>query len=270
MESNWLHILGQASLVAKIVLGILCAMSLASWALMFQKCFALRRVKSKAIKGTNAFVQARTLREAVHVLGADMKSPLYAITQEGVDEFNRMKALGNSNEVIVSNVERTLKQAVAFELNRISSSIAFLATAANTAPFIGLFGTVWGIMYSFHSIGMMKSASLATVAPGISEALIATAVGLAVAIPATVGYNMFLGMITSIEVQLDSFAVAFLNRVQREITAPHAAQHATVQAPAPAYIAAPQGVVGQPAMHQTSGGESGAQSGAASQNDLGV
>ncbi len=236
MENNLLEILGQASLVAKIVLGLLCVMSLASWALMFQKCFALRRAKSKAIRGTNAFVQARTLREAVHALGADINSPLYAVTQEGVDEFNRMKALGNSNEVIVSNVDRTLKQSVAFELNRMSSSIAFLATTANTAPFIGLFGTVWGIMYSFHSIGMMKSASLATVAPGISEALIATAVGLAVAIPATVGYNMFLGMITSIEVQMDTFAVAFLNRVQREITAPYAASHAAVQAPAPAYV----------------------------------
>ncbi|MFI3272555.1 MAG: MotA/TolQ/ExbB proton channel family protein [Pseudomonadota bacterium] len=245
MESNLLHILGQASLVAKIVLGILCAMSLVSWALMFQKCFSLCRAKSKAIKGTTAFTQARNLRESVQVLGADMKSPLYTITQEGVDEFNRMKALGNSNDVIVANVERTLKQAVSFEMNRIASSTAFLATTANTAPFIGLFGTVWGIMYSFHSIGMMKSASLATVAPGISEALIATAVGLAVAIPATVGYNMFLGMITSIEVQLDSFAVAFLNRVQREITAPHMATHATVQAPAPAYTAVATTQVGQ-------------------------
>lgn len=245
MESNLLQILGQASLVAKLVLGLLCIMSLASWALMFQKCFALRRAKSKAIRGTNAFIQARTLREAVQALGSDMKSPLYAVTQEGVDEFNRMKALGNSNDVIVANVERTLKQSVAFELNRMSSSIAFLATSANTAPFIGLFGTVWGIMYSFHSIGMMKSASLATVAPGISEALIATAVGLAVAIPATVGYNMFLGMITSIEVQMDSFAVAFLNRVQREITAPYAASHAPVQAPAPAYVASPQQNVAQ-------------------------
>lgn len=247
MENDLLYILGQASLVAQIVLGLLCFMSLLSWTLMFYKFFSLHAINSKIHKGINTFTNARNLREAVHSIGLDTKSPLYAITQEGVDEFNRMKALGNSNDVIVVNVERTLKQSLASELNKMSSSIAFLATTANTAPFIGLFGTVWGIMYSFHSIAMMKSASLATVAPGISEALIATAVGLAVAIPATVGYNMFLSLITSIEVLMESFTVAFLNRVQREITAPSAMSqvqhHATAQsAPygtpqAPSYMA---------------------------------
>ena len=103
------------------------------------------------------------------------------------------------------------------ELGRLNRSLSVLATAANTAPFIGLFGTVWGIMNSFHAIGLMKSASLATVAPGISEALIATAIGLAVAIPATIAYNLFLGRLGGIETLLVNFAGAFLNRVQREI-----------------------------------------------------
>lgn len=241
MEQSFLHIIAQASIVAKIVLGILCVMSLISWTLMFQKCLVLRSARRKAIVGTENFLRASNLREAVQNLGSDRRSPLFSVTQQGVDEFNRLKTLGNSNDVVVVNVERSLRQGVASEMNRMSSSIAFLATTANTAPFIGLFGTVWGIMYSFQSIGLMKSASLATVAPGISEALIATALGLAVAIPATVGYNMFLGMITNIEVQMDTFAVVFLNRVQSEITAPQRSMSAPASpAPsAPAVSASP-------------------------------
>ena len=102
--------------------------------------------------------------------------------------------------------------------------LPILATTANTAPFIGLFGTVWGIMNSFHSIGLSKSASLATVAPGISEALVATAIGLAVAIPATVGYNMFLSKLGQLDTLLGNFAGYFLNRVQREINSHRTAQ----------------------------------------------
>ena len=98
-------------------------------------------------------------------------------------------------------------------------ALSFLATSANTAPFIGLFGTVWGIMNTFHAIGAMKSASLATVAPGISEALIATAMGLLVAIPATIGYNTFHGSLGVLETRLVNFAGMFLNRVQRELNA---------------------------------------------------
>ena len=95
----------------------------------------------------------------------------------------------------------------------------FLATIGSVAPFIGLFGTVWGIMNSFHSIGMLKTASLATVAPGISEALVATAIGLLVAVPATIGYNIFMGKIGEIDTLLVNFAGLFLNRVQRELNA---------------------------------------------------
>ena len=101
-------------------------------------------------------------------------------------------------------------------MGSLKSSLALLATAANTAPFIGLFGTVWGIMYSFQAIARMKSVSLATVAPGIAEALIATAVGLFVAIPATCGYNVFRAKLTAIESQCITFAGQLLNRMQHE------------------------------------------------------
>ena len=152
-------------------------------------------------------------------LGSDPTSPLYYIAHQGVLEFNRSKELGNSSEVVVDNVRRALRQGVGTELARLQSSLSVLATCANTAPFIGLFGTVWGIMSSFHSIGMLKSASLATVALGISEALVATAIGLAVAVPATIGFNIFMGKLSQVDTLLVNFAGVFLNRVQREINA---------------------------------------------------
>lgn len=219
METGLFAIFMQATLVAKLVLLLLLFMSVSSWTLIIHKWITLSRAHKKAAAGLERFTNARDLREAVQLLGSDSSSPLFHVAQQGVAEFNRLKEAGNSGDVVSDNVRRALRQGVSESMNRLSASISFLATAANTAPFIGLFGTVWGIMYSFHQIGMQKSASLATVAPGISEALIATAVGLFVAIPATVGYNSFLGSMQAIEGEMVNFAGVFLNRVQRELNA---------------------------------------------------
>lgn len=219
MEFSFFSMIAQASLVAKAVLALLVVMSIASWGMMIQKCIALNAANHKALSGTEGFEKAANLREAVQSLGSDPASPLYYIAHQGVLEFNRSKELGNSSEVVVDNVRRSLRQGVASELSRLQSSLSLLATTANTAPFIGLFGTVWGIMSSFHSIGLLKSASLATVAPGISEALVATAIGLAVAVPATVGFNVFMGKLSQVDTLLVNFAGVFLNRVQRELNA---------------------------------------------------
>lgn len=211
--------IAQASLVAKGVLLLLLCMSIMSWGLMIQKYIALTAANKKALAGTGQFEKAPNLRDAVQSLGADPTSPLYYIAHQGVQEFNRSKELGNSSDVVVDNVRRALRQGVGSELARLQRSLSLLATTANTAPFIGLFGTVWGIMSSFHSIGMLKSASLATVAPGISEALVATAIGLAVAVPATIGFNIFMGKLSQVDTLLVNFAGVFLNRVQRELNA---------------------------------------------------
>ena len=178
MDLSILSLLAQATLVAKAVLVVLLFMSVFSWALMFRKWMNIRAALKKAADGMDRFNHARDLREAVQSLGGDPDSPLYTVAHEGVTEFNRSKEAGNSEDVVVDNVRRALRQGVDMEMTRLTSSLSFLATSANTAPFIGLFGTVWGIMNTFHAIGAMKSASLATVAPGISEALIATAMGL--------------------------------------------------------------------------------------------
>lgn len=219
MEISFFALIAQASPLAKGVLAILLFMSISSWAVMFQKWLALRIGMSKAVTGMQRFDSARDLRDAVQSLGGDPDSPLYTVAHEGVTEFNRSKEAGTTEDVVVDNVRRSLRQGVNIEMARLTASLSFLATAANTAPFIGLFGTVWGIMSTFHSIGMMKSASLATVAPGLSEALIATAMGLLVAIPATIAYNTFLGRLDQLESRLVNFAGMFLNRVQREINA---------------------------------------------------
>jgi len=214
---NIFEIFYQATLVAKLVLALLAIMSVSSWSLMIYKFFSLGAAKRKAVDGIIRFTSARDLRDAVLSLGNDASSPLYHVAQQGVAEFNRLKDADSSTDVLVDNVQRSLRQGVSESMMHLSSSLSFLATTANTAPFIGLFGTVWGIMHAFHKIGQMKTAAIATVAPGISEALVATAIGLFVAIPATVGYNSFLGMVTTIESELDNFAGVFLNRVQREI-----------------------------------------------------
>ncbi|MBS5049452.1 MAG: protein TolQ [Desulfovibrionaceae bacterium] len=217
MEYSVFSLFLNATLLVKLIMGLLVCLSIYSWAIIIGKWVTLHSAHGKASEGLERFENARDLRQAVQSLGGDPSSPLYAVAQQGVLEFNRSKEAGASEEVVVDNVRRALHQGVGMELGRLNRSLSVLATAANTAPFIGLFGTVWGIMNSFHAIGLMKSASLATVAPGISEALIATAIGLAVAIPATIAYNLFLGRLGGIETLLVNFAGAFLNRVQREI-----------------------------------------------------
>lgn len=210
-------IISQATLVAKLVLLILGIMSVTSWSLIIYKFFSLSSARKKTLRGIASFTDARNLRDAVNSLAHDSTSPVFHVAQQGVAEFNRLREAGSSGGVAADNVRRSLRQGVSEAIGALNSSLSFLATTANTAPFIGLFGTVWGIMHSFHQIGMLKTAAIATVAPGISEALVATAVGLFVAIPATIGYNMFLSKLAVIESELVNFAGVFLNRIQREL-----------------------------------------------------
>ena len=226
MEYSVFSLFLNATLLVKLIMGLLVCLSIYSWAIIIGKWVTLHSAHAKASEGLERFENARDLRQAVQSLGGDPSSPLYAVAQQGVLEFNRSKEAGASEEVVVDNVRRSLRQGVDMEMTRLTSSLSFLATSANTAPFIGLFGTVWGIMNTFHAIGAMKSASLATVAPGISEALIATAMGLLVAIPATIGYNTFHGRLSVLETRLVNFAGMFLNRVQRELNAHRAVSRA--------------------------------------------
>ncbi len=217
MTESFISSILQATLLSQLVLAFLVLMSIFSWTIIFLKYRGLRAAEISAREGIERFEGAKDLREAVQTIGLDTDSPLYGITQRGVTEFNSSREAGIDSDIVVQNVTRALEQGVANEWTRLNSKMSVLATCASTAPFIGLFGTVWGIMYSFHAIGLMKSASLATVAPGISEALIATAVGLFVAIPASMAYNLFSGMASKVEVILGTYSAVFINRIQREL-----------------------------------------------------
>lgn len=217
MELSVFAIISSAGLVVQSVMTMLIFMSIYSWTIIFLKWIQLSLAQKKALQSLSLFENAKDLRDAVQQLGHDEKSAIYKVAQYGVLEFNRSKEANVAIEIVVDNVRRSLHQGINSETDRFNKSISTLATCSNAAPFIGLFGTVWGIMTSFNAIGLMKSASLATVAPGISEALIATAIGLFVAIPATIFYNNFLGKIESIENLLINFAGSFLNRVQRDL-----------------------------------------------------
>ena len=211
-----IHAVMQATLVSKCVLVLLLCMSLTSWAYMVGKWFVLRSAKACIKQGVSRFEEAEDLASALPVLEKETDSPLVGITARAVREFNRINATGDTDRLIDNNVRRALHQGIDEEMSGLKSSLALLATAANTAPFIGLFGTVWGIMHSFQAIAAMKSVSLATVAPGIAEALIATAVGLFVAIPATCGYNVFKARLSGIQGDCINFAGMLLNRLQHE------------------------------------------------------
>lgn len=209
----------QASIISKCVLILLLFMSVASWAYMAAKWLTLRAARRRTRQGLCAFDDAGALAFALPLVESDKRSPLYGITCRAVREFNRITRTGDAERLLNDNVRRALHFGIAEEMAHLKSSLALLATAANTAPFIGLFGTVWGIIHSFHAIASLKSVSLVTVAPGIAEALIATAVGLFVAIPAVCGYNIFRARLTNIEGVCINYAGQLLNRMQHEVNA---------------------------------------------------
>lgn len=212
-----LQLVSSAGIVVKFIMFMLVLASVYSWGIIFTKSLLISRSRKKVLEGIKSFENANSLREAVQRLGQDMSSPLFSVAQYGVNEFNKGKESQVNAKVIVDNVRRSLHQGVNNETAKLNHSISILATCANASPFVGLFGTVWGILTTFTAIGAMKSASLATVAPGIAEALVATALGLFVAIPASVAFNIFISKIAFLENLMVDFAGTFLNRVQREL-----------------------------------------------------
>ena len=221
VEIDLWFMISHSSLVIKIVLGVLAVMSIASWTLIFFKLVQLDRARKKAVLDLSMFQTARNLRTAIRLLGQTPDSPSYQLTSEGVNEFKRLKKLDTPTDEVagffMENLRHALRQEVSCQVEGLFGSLSFLATCVNVAPFIGLFGTVWGIMHSFYVIGLMKTATLAAVAPGLSEALVTTAIGLAVAIPASLAYNFLLRILRRIEMALITFAAAFVNRVTNEL-----------------------------------------------------
>ena len=221
VEIDLWSMISRSSLLIKIVLAILAVMSVTSWTLIFFKLVQLDRARKRAVLDLSTFQTARNLRTAIRFLGQSPGSPSYQLALEGVNEFKRLKKLDTPTDKVagffIENLRNALRQQVSCQVERLFGSLSFLATCVNVAPFIGLFGTVWGIMHSFYAIGLMKRATLAAVAPGLAEALVTTAIGLAVAIPASVAYNLLTRMLGRIEMALIELTASFLKRVESEL-----------------------------------------------------
>lgn len=211
----------QASPVVQLTLLCLVALSVICWAVGFAKWKQFKTLKEKNEPFLNRFWKASSLDSLYEDLDSFSDSSIARVFRDGYVE---MQKLANNNKRTdgeaplisgIDNLERTLRKSIDLEIASMESRLTVLATTGSTGPFIGLFGTVWGIMGSFHKIGATGSASLAVVAPGISEALIATAIGLAAAIPAVVLYNNFISQIRKQEIELNNFATDFLNIAKR-------------------------------------------------------
>lgn len=217
-----------AGWVVKGVMLVLLLFSIICWGIILTKAITL----SHARKDTQLFFDAFRESRKFSLLYAEAKqftfSPLAHVFKAGYAELNRLSRIQQAAQSSadstqepeyertgMDNVTRSLQQAVTAERSRLERGVNFLATTGSSAPFIGLFGTVWGIMESFRRIGVMKSASLAVVAPGIAEALIATAAGLAAAIPAVIFYNYFLSRINTISGEMDNFSSELINIIER-------------------------------------------------------
>jgi biopolymer transport protein TolQ len=222
--------------IAKVVLGVLAVFSIICWALIVEKWWEFRRIRRDSTKFLRVFREAR--RFSV-VFGAAKKyrdNPLAQVHVAAGQELANMlggaeivdHVLEESEEGLgpgrLDAINRAMRRASAAEVSRMERYLPFLATTASSAPFIGLFGTVWGIMTSFQGIGAQGSANLAVVAPGISEALIATAAGLGAAIPAVIAYNFFVNRVKSWAVEMDGFALELLNVFGRPLAKPSAAR----------------------------------------------
>jgi biopolymer transport protein TolQ len=226
-----------AGLMVQFVLLLLLFFSVTSWAIMIIKYRYIKMAFLESGEFIDFFWKSRNLSDAFSKAKQLRGSPVARIFRVGYVELKKLSRTGGpkmpeskhssraenaslgSRFTGTDNVKRALRRAINTETTRMTRMVPFLATTGNTTPFIGLFGTVWGIMNSFHGIGMKGSASLAVVAPGISEALIATAAGLAAAIPAVIAFNHFMQKIRIIESELHNFSADFLNIIERDIIA---------------------------------------------------
>ncbi len=218
-----------AGLMGQLVMLILLIFSLVSWSIVIMKARLFRKSSRQSGEFLEQFWSSNNLSEANGLVDDYPYSPEAAVFSAGFSELQKINRIRTRKEpsnvretldmqlATMENLQRAIGKAETQQITRLGSSLPFLATTGNAAPFIGLFGTVWGIMSSFHDIGVRGSASLAIVAPGISEALVATAAGLAVAIPAVVFYNHYSNKLEGIDSSIQNFSTDLLNLVERDL-----------------------------------------------------
>jgi biopolymer transport protein TolQ len=215
---NVFKLIVDASLVVKLILLILLFFSVFSWAIIIYKRRSLKNAGLQSQRFLKIFEKSRNLSEVNEAAKRYAQSPLAWIFQAGYKELSYLAKANPRISLTPANVDslsRALNKAANNEVSKLERMMGFLATTGSVTPFIGLFGTVWGIMDAFHKIGVQRSASLVTVAPGIAEALIATAVGLFAAIPAVIAYNAYLTRIKDLISQMEDFSAEFLGIVEK-------------------------------------------------------
>ncbi len=217
-----------ASWVVQLVMLLLAAVSVASWAAIFQKLFALRRVKALNEDFEREFWSGTSLNDlfAAAVKNAKLSGPMERIFASGMREFQKLRERRITDAgTLLDGARRAMRASYQREVDAVESHLSFLASVGSVSPYVGLFGTVWGIMHAFTGLASLQQVTLATVAPGIAEALVATAIGLFAAIPAVLAYNRFARDIDRVSIKLETFIEEFSNILQRNVGAGSASQH---------------------------------------------
>jgi biopolymer transport protein TolQ len=220
-----LHLVLNASLVVQLVMLLLVVVSVTSWAAIFRKLFALKRVKSLNDEFEREFWSGTSLNDLLSAAtqNAKQSGPMERIFASGMREFQKLRERRISDpSTLLDGARRAMRASYQRELDVVESNLSFLASVGSVSPYVGLFGTVWGIMHAFTGLASLQQVTLASVAPGIAEALVATAIGLFAAIPAVVAYNRFARDIDRVAIKLETFIEEFSNILQRNVGA-HAA-----------------------------------------------
>jgi len=218
-ELSMLDLVMHASIVVQLVLASLVLASVISWTMIFDRARVLKRARRAADDFEQRFWSGGDLSALYRDLEKEKGgvSGLASIFRAGFKEYVRLRKGDNGDSMaILQGTERSMRVAMSREMDRLELNLPFLATVGSTSPYVGLFGTVWGIMHSFHALGNVKQATLALVAPGISEALVATAIGLFAAIPAVIAYNRYSNQVERMNNRYAEFMEEFSTLLQRQ------------------------------------------------------
>jgi len=224
------HLVLHASLVVQLVMALLAGISIASWTAIFRKLFSIKRVKALNEEFEREFWSGTSLNDlfAAAAQNARQSGPMERIFASGMREFQKLRERRISDAgTLMDGARRAMRASFQREMDVIESNLSFLASVGSVSPYVGLFGTVWGIMGAFSGLAALQQVTLATVAPGIAEALVSTAIGLFSAIPAVVAYNRFARDIDRVAIHQETFIEEFSNILQRNLGAQAAQASAT-------------------------------------------
>jgi biopolymer transport protein TolQ len=216
--SVW-YLIANAGVLVQLVMLLLALASIMSWALIFQRIQVFRKAKRAQLAFEERFWSGMDLGQLYREVNAEPTpfSGMEALFRAGFKEFSRLRQQSRDADAVMEGTQRAMRVAFSREQERLEAHLPFLATVGSTSPYVGLFGTVWGIMNSFRGLAQVQQATLATVAPGISEALIATAMGLFAAIPAVIAYNRFAAMSDALLKNYETFADEFSSILHRRV-----------------------------------------------------